>query len=46
MRLITKISSFMTDTAIVLLGVALFGTGITLFDHDIQVTKKEVKKHD
>lgn len=41
MKFVTKIASFMLDTAVSLFGVACVGLGITMFTSDMRVAKKE-----
>lgn len=41
MRFMTKIASFMLDTAVTLFGAACVGVGITMFSSDMRVAKKE-----
>lgn len=44
MRFIAKISSFMLDAAVTLVGMAFVGAGAIMFGNDIKVAKGE-KKH-
>ena len=46
MRFVSRISSFLLDSAVALLGAAFVGMSVTMFGHDIQIAKKESKKHD
>ena len=41
MKFVTKIASFMLDTAVTLFGAAFVGVGITMFSSDMRVAKKE-----
>jgi len=43
MKFIVKISSFMFDSAVALLGMAFVGASIKMFDNDIRWAKKEGK---
>jgi hypothetical protein len=45
MKLVEKISSFILDTAVALLGMAFVGVSAQMFAHDIQVSKKGDKKN-
>lgn len=46
MRFVAKISSFLLDTAVTLVGAAFIGAGVIMFGHDIRVAKKEGQKHE
>lgn len=48
MRFVAKISSFLLDSAVALLGLSLIGASAQMFANDIRVAKekKEEKKHD
>ena len=41
MRFITRISSFLLDSAVSLIGMAFVGLGVSMFDNDIKVMKKD-----
>lgn len=45
MRFVSKICSFMLDTAVALLGLSFIGASAQMFAHDIRVARKE-KQHD
>lgn len=45
MKFVAKISAFMLDTAVALLGMAFVGVSAQMFAHDIQVSKKGDKKN-
>ncbi len=44
MKFVAKISSFMLDTAVALLGMAFVGASAQMFANDIQASKKGDKK--
>lgn len=41
MRFITRISSFLLDSAVSLIGMAFVGLGVSMLDNDIKVMKKD-----
>lgn len=46
MKFVARISSFMLDAAIGLIGMAFVGISTQLFTNDIRATKKEGKRNE